>query len=172
MCVAFLFGIIIFMKKQLTLCVVTKDQKILLGMKKRGFGAGRWNGFGGKLEQGETIEQAALRETKEEINIVPTEMSQVGTLDFSFENDPKILEVHIFHVTEYEGEPVESEEMKPEWFDFDKIPFDQMWSDDIYWLPLLLQGKKFSGSFLFDQPSSETYSAKILKSELKEVSKF
>ena len=55
------------MKKQLTLVAVLKENNILLGMKKRGFGEGRWNGFGGKVETGETIEEGAKRELKEEI---------------------------------------------------------------------------------------------------------
>ena len=138
-------------------------------MKKRGFGVGRWNGFGGKLEENETIEVAAKREMLEEIGIESNELNKVGILDFEFENDPKILEVHIFHITKFSGEPKETEEMKPEWFDVDKIPYNQMWSDDIYWLPMLLSGKKFRGKFLFDRPSDAEYSAKILNSDLREV---
>jgi len=159
------------MKKILTLCMVIKDKKILLGMKKRGFGVGRWNGFGGKIEDGETIEQAAHRELEEEIGIKASEMTKVGIIDFSFENDPKLLEVHIFKVTEYEGNPVESEEMKPEWFAFNDVPFYQMWSDDIFWFPYLLNDKLFKGHFLFDRPSDADYSAKIITKKLDEVAK-
>lgn len=158
------------MKKILTLCMVIKDNQILLGMKKRGFGVGRWNGFGGKVEEPETIEQGAHRELEEEIGIKALDMQKVGILDFSFENDPKVLEVHIFKVLNFTGEPVESEEMKPEWFSFDNIPFDQMWSDDKYWLPYLLENKLFKGAFLFDRPSDAEYSAKILSEKLEEVS--
>jgi 8-oxo-dGTP diphosphatase/2-hydroxy-dATP diphosphatase len=157
------------MKKQLTLCIVTKDNKVLLGMKKRGFGAGHWNGFGGKLMDEESIIDAAMREIKEESGIVPTEINKVGILDFEFENDPKILEVHIFLATKFDGEPVETEEMRPKWFEKTQIPYDQMWSDDILWLPLLLAGKKFMGKFLFDHPSSSESASKILSHELKEV---
>lgn len=156
-------------KKVLTLCIIHQDSKILLGMKKKGFGEGRWNGFGGKVEEGETIEQAALREVHEEAGIKALDLNKVGIIDFEFENDPKILEVHIFSATKFSGEPVESDEMKPQWFSVDKIPYDQMWSDDIYWLPLLLQGIKFRGTFLFDKPSTAEYSAKIISQELKVV---
>lgn len=157
------------MKKLLTLCIVHKDNKVLLGMKKRGFGEGRWNGFGGKIEEGESIEDAAVREIEEEVGIIPSNLIEMGVLDFSFENDPKILEVHIFKVTDFNGEPVETSEMRPQWFGIENIPFKEMWSDDIYWFPLFLSGKKFKGKFLFDRPSDSTYSAKILKKELKEV---
>ena len=147
-----------------------RDNEVLLGMKKRGFGAGRWNGFGGKVKEGEeNIEQGMFREMFEESSIKALNMQKVGILDFSFENDPKILEVHIFKVTEFKGEPTESEEMKPQWFSLDQIPFEQMWSDDIYWFPFLLNGKFFKGEFLFDRPSDAEYSAKIITYKLEEV---
>ena len=48
--------------KILTLLFVQERGKLLLGMKKRGFGKGRWNGFGGKVQVGEeTIEEGAIR---------------------------------------------------------------------------------------------------------------
>jgi 8-oxo-dGTP diphosphatase/2-hydroxy-dATP diphosphatase len=97
------------------------------------------------------------------------EMTKAGILDFEFENDPKVLEVHIFSATKFEGEPRESEEMSPRWFHIDEIPYDDMWSDDEYWVPLLLGGKKFKGRFLFDKPSSIEHSAKIINKELREV---
>jgi hypothetical protein len=79
------------------------------------------------------------------------------------------MEVHVFSATKFSGEPVESDEMRPQWFKIAEIPFDDMWSDDQYWLPMLLQGKKFTGTFLFDKPSTAEYSAKILKEKLVEV---
>lgn len=158
------------MKKILTLGLVVRDNEVLLGMKKRGFGAGRWNGFGGKIKEGEeTIEQGMSRELLEESSVKALNMQKVGILDFSFENDPKILEVHVFKINEFKGEPIESEEMKPQWFSLDQIPFEQMWSDDIYWFPFLLSHKFFKGEFLFDRPSDTEYSAKIITYKLEEV---
>lgn len=157
------------MKKQLTLTIVYKNRKVLLGLKKRGFGVGRWNGFGGKVEEGETIREAAIRELQEESGVMTQEIEEMGVLDFEFESDPKILQVHIFRVTKFEQEPVETEEMKPQWFDIDKIPFDSMWSDDIYWMPYILEGKKFEGKFLFDRPSDADYQSKILSMDLREL---
>ena len=151
-------------KKIMTLCCIHDDSRLLLGMKKRGFGAGRWNGFGGKMHEGETIEQAARRETKEEAGIEVENLNQRGVLTFVSENNPEELEVHIFSSNNFKGEPVETEEMRPQWFLFDKIPYDSMWADDPLWLPLLLGGKKFEGKFLFDSDGK-----KILKYELKEI---
>lgn len=139
------------MNKISTLCVIHRSRKILLGMKKRGFGAGRWNGFGGKLYEGETIEEGLKRETKEEAGVEINDFDKVGIIEFEFKGNPEILEVHIFRVIDFSGEPVESEEMKPQWFDQSDLPFDKMWPDDIHWFPLFLSGKKFRGRFLFGE---------------------
>ena len=152
-------------KKILTLCMVHQHPKILLGMKKRGFGQGRWNGFGGKLNEGETIEDAAKREIMEEAEISVEEMEKRGIILFEFKDNGALLEVHIFNVSKFTGDPVESEEMKPQWFDTNKLPFEQMWSDDKHWMPLFLKGKKFKGTFLFDNEKSNT----ILDIKLNEV---
>lgn len=76
-------------KKVLTLCLLCQPPRILLGMKKRGFGAGRWNGFGGKLEQGESIEEAAKREFLEEAGITVGEIDKRGVLEFFLRAVPK-----------------------------------------------------------------------------------
>ena len=136
-------------KKILTLCLVCQDKKVLLGMKKRGFGAGRWNGFGGKLSPGETIEEAAKREILEEAEINVEEMEKVGEVDFEFQGNPEIMEVHIFKTNNFLGNPKETEEMRPQWFNIDNLPFKDMWPDDIHWMPLFFAGKKFKGKFLF-----------------------
>ncbi len=138
------------MRTRTTLTLIHNNDKILLGMKKRGFGMGRWNGFGGKLEAGESVEDAAKREMLQESGITIKEMEQVGWLDFEFEKKPgEIIEVNIFRVKEWSGEPVEGEEMKPEWWHLHEIPFKSMWPDDSYWMPLFLDGRKFEGRFLF-----------------------
>ena len=138
------------MKKILTLCIVHQEPKILLGMKKIGFGQGRWNGFGGKVKEGESIEEAAKRELREEVGVTAKNIQHLGILDFSWRDKPLDLEVHIFKALDFSGEPAESNEMKPQWFKTDEIQFDEMWQDDKHWLPLFLEGKKFHGKFIFD----------------------
>ena len=159
------------MKRILTLCIIHQHPRVLLGMKKRGFGMGRWNGFGGKIKSGESIEDAARREIKEEAGIKINDLNKVGIIEFEFENSPELLEVHLFKSENFNGEPTESEEMRPQWFHVDEIPFAKMWPDDILWMPFLLKGKKFKGKFLFDRPSTSEYAGNILKQELKEVEK-
>jgi|SRR5687767_5448283 len=137
-------------KKILTLCLVVRGGSLLLGMKKRGFGAGRWNGFGGKVEAGESIEDGARRELREEAGIEASSLAMIGMLTFVFEGDPVALEVHVFRTDAFAGEPAETEEMRPAWFAFDRIPFDDMWLDDRYWLPHALDGKRVRGLFRFE----------------------
>jgi len=152
--------------KLLTLCIVRRDGKVLFGMKKRGFGAGRWNGFGGKLKEGETIEDAARREVLEETGMTVKAMEKRGVVDFEFQDGTPPRQVHIFSVEDFGGTPTESDEMRPEWFDDDKAPFDAMWTADAYWLPLFLKGKKFRGLFLYDRPSTPEYTSMILEKEI------
>ncbi|MDD2225302.1 MAG: 8-oxo-dGTP diphosphatase [Candidatus Shapirobacteria bacterium] len=136
--------------KQATLLFLLKDNQILLAMKKRGFGQGRWNGVGGKPEENENILDTAVRETQEEISVIPKNISQVATLDFYFQNKSEWnQQVLVFITNDWEGEPSESEEMKPQWFETNNLPFDSMWPDDPFWLPSILSGKKIQAEFTF-----------------------
>jgi 8-oxo-dGTP diphosphatase/2-hydroxy-dATP diphosphatase len=137
------------MKRVLTLCIIYNETHVLLGMKKVGFGQGRWNGFGGKVEEGESVELAAARELEEEAKIASSDMGKRGLLIFSFEGNPEILEVHVFSAQNYKGVPQETNEMRPQWFQIVDIPYNEMWPDDQHWLPLLLSGKNFEGEFHF-----------------------
>ncbi|OGN08164.1 MAG: hypothetical protein A3J46_00810 [Candidatus Yanofskybacteria bacterium RIFCSPHIGHO2_02_FULL_41_11] len=140
-----------------------KGDEILLAAKKRslsGFDVaiGKWNGVGGKIDDGETIRSAATRELNEEIGVVVSEddLEEAGNIKFYFKNKPEWAQhMHIFVVKNWEGEPVETEEMKPRWYKYHEIPLDLMWSDDRHWLPLVLAGKKIEGEFHFNEDGSE-----------------
>jgi ADP-ribose pyrophosphatase YjhB (NUDIX family) len=137
-------------KKLLNLGIARRGDRILLAMKKRGFGEGWWNGYGGKVEAGESIIESLEREIREESGgLVPKKLEQKGMFWFEFEGKPEILEVHLFEIMEFEGEPSETEEMRPEWFAFDAIPYDDMWPPDRHWIPVFLSGKKLEGYFHF-----------------------
>ncbi|XP_002733265.1 oxidized purine nucleoside triphosphate hydrolase-like [Saccoglossus kowalevskii] len=138
-----------FTKKVLTLVFIQQQTKILLGLKKRGFGRGKWNGFGGKVEPGESIKQAAHRELNEECSITSENLERIGLIDFEFEDDPQVLEVHVYKSNSYKGQVIESEEMQPQWFEVDSLPFNQMWLDDEHWFPYMLRGVNFYGYFLY-----------------------
>lgn len=116
-----------------------KDQ-VLLGMKKRGFGAGWWNGFGGKLEDNETYKQNAVREVYEECQLTVHSLKLAARLLFYFDNTPTIVSA-VYTCSDYSGEPTETEEMKPQWFKLNELPLDQMWGGDKYWVPQLFDSK-------------------------------
>lgn len=95
-------------------------------------------------------------------------MKKVGEIDFTFVGDPVVLNVHVFHTLKFTGllddhdsKPIsdtivstgsitESEEMKPQWYDIQDIPYDKMWPDDELWYPIFLNGKSFKANFLFE----------------------
>lgn len=121
-------------------------------MKKRGFGAGKWNGIGGKVDKEESTREAAIREVKEEIKVVANTLSKVATLDFYFQHKPDWnQQVLVYLVRSWKGEPTETEEMAPSWFKTKDIPYNKMWVDDIHWLPQVLAGDKLNAEFTFDK---------------------
>jgi 8-oxo-dGTP diphosphatase len=117
--------------------------------KKRGLGAGKINGPGGKIEPGETALQSAIREAQEEIGVTPSHLEERGLLHFQF-TDGYSLQCTVFVARDHAGEPIETIEASPMWFDFDQIPYDEMWEDDRYWLPQVLAGRAFIAWFEFD----------------------
>ena len=143
------------MKKVLTLAYLISNEAICLAMKKRGFGAGKWNGFGGKVEEGESIEDSAVREIEEEsgVRVKKEELEKVAILEFFFK-DGTHLEVHAFFIREWEGNPEESEEMRPAWFLHHQMPFENMWADDPYWLARTLRGERLKGVVKFKADGS------------------
>lgn len=150
-------------KKIQNLGLMRKGDKILLAKKKRGFGAGWWNGYGGKLQEGESIEESLVREIQEEAGVLALLSEKRGILNFEFKDADEDIEVHVFEILDFEGEPSESEEMMPQWFNISEIPFDEMRPDDPHWLPLFLDGKIFKGRFVFGSDNE------ILEKEIEEV---
>lgn len=143
--------------KDTTICFLIRDHQILLAMKKRGFGGGKWNGAGGKVEEGESVESAACREVEEEIGVTvqPQHLQSRGYIDFIHDDAPEWNQrVHVFFISEWDGEPVETDEMRPQWFNTNELPFDAMWIDDPHWLPLAIAGKTMAATFRFTEKGS------------------
>lgn len=136
-------------RERANLCFIVRDDQILLIRKKRGFGAGKINGPGGKVEPRETPLAAALRETEEELGIRPLDAELRGELHFQF-RDGYSLHCAVFLAHEFAGEPRDTDEAVPLWTPLDRVPYEEMWEDDRHWLPLLIGGKCFSGYFEFD----------------------
>ena len=132
-----------------TLTFVIEGERLLLIRKKRGLGAGKINGPGGRLEPGEPPEVCAVREVEEELGITPRGLRARGELRFQFV-DGYSIHVYVFSADGYAGEPRETDEAVPLWFDIDEVPYHEMWADDVLWLPRLLAGESVGGRFVFD----------------------
>jgi 8-oxo-dGTP diphosphatase len=140
--------------REATLCHPLRGGELLCIRKQRGPGAGNLVAPGGKVEVGETPRACAVRETREEVGLQVRDLEKVGELRFVFGDDPFMF-VHVFLTTAFDGEPRASEEAIPRWIDTDDPPYEEMWDDDRYWLPLLLEGERFRGEFYFDSEGED-----------------
>lgn len=137
--------------KRVTLLFLLRPGEILLAMKKRGTGQGKWNGVGGKIEGDESVEAATIRECQEEVGVTPHDLEKVGVIDFRIPHLDFHNVAHVYFCRTWDGEPEETEEMAPEWFRLDNVPYDQMWSDDRLWMPRVLNGDKIEAHFVFNE---------------------
>lgn len=136
-------------RERANLCFIVKDGRVLLIRKKRGLGAGKINGPGGKIEPGETALESAIRETQEEIGVTPLQLDERAILHFQFTDGYSLL-CTVFVARDFDGEPIETPEATPMWFPTTAIPFEEMWADDRHWLPQVLAGGCLHGWFVFD----------------------
>lgn len=141
--------------KQTTVCFLirkTPEMEVLLGLKKIGFGSGKFTGIGGKVESGESIEEAAIREVEEEIGvkIAREYLEYRGAVKFIFPSNIEwSQEVSIFLAASWSGDLQGSNEMDPYWFKPSDIPYHQMWQDAAYWLPKVLAGTRIQSTITF-----------------------
>jgi len=143
-------------RERATLLFVIRDGQVLLIHKKKGLGAGKINGPGGRIEPGESPLQAAIREVEEELLVTPTGVREAGELKFQFV-DGFSIHGYVFTAKDCVGEPQETDEAIPIWTPLDKIPYDRMWQDDHVWVPLMLKHKPFVGRFLFEDDTMLGY---------------
>ncbi len=139
-----------------TLVFLDNGNQVLLGRldSDGGFGEGKLNGPGGKLKEGETKEEAAVRETEEEIGVTPLDLEYRGMVRFRHtgKNAASSQDCHIFISRRWLGEPVPLERFKEvDWFDKNNLPFPSMWKADITWLPIVLGKGQFSATFNYDE---------------------
>lgn len=146
------------------LCYINKENEYLLLLKSRGrFGEGFWNAPGGKIEPGEKPEDAAKREVFEETGLRVVELVSAGSLKFYFGRTKQAPDwlVDVFVCSKFEAGLVESQEGELRWFNKNSLPYDKMWADDRHWIPLMIQGKRFQGEFIFSEDSKEILSSSI-----------
>jgi 8-oxo-dGTP diphosphatase len=132
-----------------TLLFILKDEQVLLIHKKTGFGKGKINAPGGRIEPGESARAAAIREVREEVCVTPADVENCGKLYFQFLDGFSIYG-EVFRATDFVGKPSETEEAKPFWNSVHSMPYEKMWADDRFWVPHVFAGQAFVGRFLFD----------------------
>jgi 8-oxo-dGTP diphosphatase len=131
------------------ICYLFSGDQVMLIHKKTGLGKGLVNAPGGRIELSETAKEAAIRETLEETGVQVFNPEHMGILNFQF-TDGLSMRGHVFFAKEHTGEPVETDEAIPFWCPVTELPYEKMWEDDRLWLPLALEGKHFTGEFIFD----------------------
>jgi len=140
-----------------TICHIIDRDRLLLQKKSAGlFGEGKWNGVGGKLKTDESPKEGAVREALEETGFQVSHLKSHGILNFYFGQkiNPDWI-VYIFSTRIFKGKLKSSEEGILRWFILDQIPYEEMWTDDEYWLPLLLEEKRFNGDFYFNEDGTK-----------------
>ena len=136
-------------REEATLVFVVRGGELLLMRKKRGLGAGKINGPGGRIERGESTLECAVREVREELQVTPLGLEDAGANAFQFV-DGYSIRVFVFRASDLQGEPAETDEGAPLWTPLAEIPYHEMWEDDRLWLPLVLARQRFQGRFIFD----------------------
>lgn len=137
------------------------DGKVLLGRKKRGMGFGKWNGFGGKIEDGETMRECAVRELYEECGISAAAEDLAFVADIYFDQPSDRSWSHpgaIYFLRKWKGTFTPSDEMEPRVFSLEDFPYDEMWQADKIWLPMIFSGRTVKGLITFDSDGSTVLS--------------
>ena len=154
------------MKKSVVTYLI-KDNMVCLGLKKFGYSKGKWNGFGGKIEEGETPKQAAVREVHEESCVSCKENDLTQVAHFYYHEPQGDWDVTVYVCRIFDGVPKESKEMRPDWFETDSLPLDDLWDNDSLWLNLIFSdNKRLDGKFWHDK------NGKVIKHKLSEVDRF
>lgn len=136
-----------------TLCYVRRDNKTLMVhriKKENDMHQGKWNGLGGKLEPGETPEECAIREIREESGLEVKHLVLKGLLTFPLFAKNEDWYAFVYVVDQVEGDLIESPEGILEWVDNDKILELNLWEGDHIFLPWLERSGFFSAKFVYD----------------------
>jgi 8-oxo-dGTP diphosphatase len=152
------------------LCLLTRtaadgERQVLLGHKKTGLGTGKIVALGGHVEDGESPDQAAAREVKEEAGLAvdPGALTEVADITFLFPERPRWdMTVNVFTATEWDGEVAETAEITPQWFPVTALPLAGMWDDARYWLPRVLAGECLRATFTY-KADCETVAAALVE---------
>ena len=138
--------------KLATLCYLKRDGKTLMlhrVKKENDVHQGKWNGLGGKMEPGETPEECAVREIREECGLDARRPALKGILTFPGFKDDEDWYEFVFVVTDFSGELTDSAEGHLKWIPDTDIPSLNLWEGDRSFLKWMDEGSFFSGKFIY-----------------------
>jgi len=150
--------------KLATLCYVTKENKTLMlyrNKKRNDYHEGKWNGLGGKFEIGETPEECAVREIKEEAGLTVKSLKLKGFITFPLFDGKEDWYVFLFVIDKFDGDLIDSPEGKLEWIDNDKLLELNLWDGDKIFIPWLFQEKFFSAKFNYENGVYKDFSVEF-----------
>lgn len=150
--------------KLATLCYVTKENKTLMlyrNKKQNDYHEGKWNGLGGKFEIGETPEECAVREIKEEAGLTVKSLKLKGFITFPLFDGKEDWYVFLFVIDKFDGDLIDSPEGKLEWIDNNKLLELNLWDGDKIFIPWLFQEKFFSAKFNYEKGEYKDYTVEF-----------
>ncbi len=138
--------------KLATLCYVQKANKTLMlyrNKKENDYHEGKWNGLGGKFELGESPEECAVREVKEEAGLTVKNLEMKGFITFPLFDGKEDWHVFLFVIKDFQGELIESPEGELKWIENDKLTEINLWEGDKHFIPWFFEDKFFSAKFVY-----------------------
>lgn len=147
--------------KLATLCYVMNDNKILMlyrNKKENDYHEGKWNGLGGKFEQGESPEECAIREVFEESGLKVKDPVLKGHITFPMFDGKDDWYVWLYVFNDFEGNLIDSPEGRLEWIPNEKLNELNLWEGDKIFIPWLFNDKIFSAKFNYENGKYIDYS--------------
>ena len=146
--------------KLATLCYVRNNGNTLMihrVKKENDYHRGKWNGLGGKFDQGETPEECVIREVKEETGLLIRSPHLHGLLTFPMFDGKDDWYVFVYTTENFVGELIDSNEGNLAWIPNEKLIDLNLWDGDQIFLPWLFQDKFFSAKFIYENGKMKDY---------------
>ncbi len=115
--------------------------------KENDYHEGKWNGLGGKFEAGESPEECAIREVREESGFTMIKPRMHGFITFPKFDGVDDWYVFVFTSDNFEGEMIDSSEGNLSWIPNNQVTTLNLWDGDKIFLEWLYQDKFFSAKF-------------------------
>ncbi len=144
-----------------TLCYINDGQKTLMLhriKKENDMHEGKWNGLGGKLENGESPEECVIREVYEESGLTIKNPTLRGIMTFPKFDDIDDWLVFLYTANQFSGDLIESDEGELNWINNNEVLNLNIWDGDKVYLAWLKQDKFFSAKFIYKNKKLKDYS--------------